>query len=106
MSNRRPYSVNSYAEIAAASEARQAPYLAAFARGRIEGKRPELITRLDNIKTLCLDVAELLDHMDSDNAAHLAVDTRSLSARLRLVEQELLSAADALADQLGLVGTQ
>jgi hypothetical protein len=103
---RQPYSVNSFAELEAARDPHQAERLAAFARGRIEGKRPELITRLDNIKTLCLDVAELLDHMDSDNAAHLAVDTRSLSARLRLVEQELLSAADALADQLGLVATQ
>ena len=29
------------------------------------------------------------DIMDSDNAAHLGVDTRSLSGRLRPVEQEL-----------------
>jgi hypothetical protein len=36
--------------------------------------------------------------MDGDNAAHLDVDTRSLNARLRLVEQELLSATEPLAD--------
>jgi phosphoglucomutase len=97
------YSRHTYEELEAARDPHQAERLAAFARGRIEGKRGELITRVDNIKTLCLDVAELLDHMDGNNAAHLGVDTRGLNARLRLVEQELLAATDALADQLGLV---
>jgi hypothetical protein len=100
---RQPYTVHTFAELEAIRDPHRAERLAAFARGRIEAKRGELITRVDNIKTLCLDVAELLDHLDGDNAAHLDVDTRSLSTRLRLVENELISATDALAGELGLV---
>jgi hypothetical protein len=99
------YSVHSPEEL----EAMRAPARDALQRelnrGRIEAHRVQLVRRIDNIKTLCAEAGELLDHLESENEAHVGVDTRGLGARLRLVEQELLSATDKLADQLGLIAT-
>jgi hypothetical protein len=101
--NRQPYSRNTFAELEALRDPHKAERLAAFARGRIEAKPGDLYKQVENVKVLCADLVELLDIMDSGNAAHLGVDTRSLAGRLRLIENELLAASDALADQLGLV---
>jgi hypothetical protein len=100
---RQPYSVNTYAELEAQRAPAREAMLREHARGRIESHRVDLIRRIDNIKTLCVEVGELLDYLDGDREEHRGVDTRSLGGRLRLVEQELLSATDALAGQLGLV---
>jgi methyl coenzyme M reductase gamma subunit len=99
----QPYSVHTPEEL----EAQRAPVREAMlrehARGRIEGHRVDLVRRIDNVKTLCVELGELLDHLEGGREEHRGVDTRSLSGRLRLVENELLAATDALADQLGLV---
>jgi hypothetical protein len=100
---RQPYSVHTFAELEALRDPHKAERLAAFARGRIEAKRGDFYRRIENVKVLCADLVELLDNMDGDREKHREVDTRSLSGRLRLVENELLAATDALADQLGLV---
>jgi hypothetical protein len=97
------YSVHTFAELEAIRDPHKAGRLAEFARSRIETKRGDFHKQIENVKVICADLVELLDIMDRDNATHLEVDTRGLSGRLRLVENELLSATDALADQIGLV---
>jgi hypothetical protein len=100
---RQPYSVNSFAELEAQRAPAREAMLREHAQGRLEGHRVDLVRRIDNIQTLCIEVGELLDHLEGDREEHRGVDTRSLSGRLRLVENELLAATDGLADQLGLV---
>lgn len=60
------------------------------------------LTRLQNIAT-CDELGEVAFTLNSREEASRVADLRSVLARLRLVENELLAATDALAEQLGMV---
>jgi diacylglycerol kinase family enzyme len=100
-----PYSKHSLAELEAARDPHRKQRLRDFHRQRIEQKRTDHYKQTENIKVTISELQELLDILDGDCEEHLKVDLRSLADRLRIAEQELIVAADALADQMGLVGT-
>ena len=97
------YSRHTVEELEAARDAIRAPMFREFHRQRIEQKRTDQYKQAENIKVTIAELQELLDCLDARREDHQRIDLRSLADRLRLAEQELVAARDALADQMGLV---
>jgi len=69
---------------------------------RVASMKTTLYARIANIQASCLELVELVDEIHSGEQRSHDADLRSLNERLRMAENELLAATDALAADLGM----
>jgi hypothetical protein len=97
------YSVHTAEELEKLRATQRESMLYQHAIERTAAQRSEVFTRLQNIATCCDELGEVAFALNSGEELSRKADLRGLLTRLRLVENELLAATDALADQLGLM---